>query len=144
MPKSLHRYVNPNPLKKKTGDCVFRACSVALDLDWDSVFQDLCKIGLELKEPPNMKPAYNELLLCHGFEYLSIKVKKGSKRPTVNQVAKATKNTSLVIVCRLANHIVTAKEGTFWDTWDCGDKSLYGYWVKGSDADKHKLYTGGL
>lgn len=131
MAKSLHKYINPNPLKKETGDCVFRACCLATGKDWDTVYKELFEIGFELKVPPSMKEAYDEFLKRNGFTYVGVSSKKGTKRPTVTQKAKETKGTNTIIVCRVANHIVTAKEGFFWDLWDSGSKSLYGYWIKG-------------
>lgn len=130
MTKSLHKYINPNPLKKETGDCVFRACVLATGKEWDTVYRELCEIGFELKEPPNMRASYEKFFLDNGFEYVGVSVKKGSKRPTVAQMAKETKGTNKIIVCRVANHIVTAKDGFYWDLWDSGKKSLYGYWVR--------------
>ena len=130
MSKTLHQYVNPNPLKKETGDCVFRACAVATGKDWDTVYRELFEIGFELKVPPNMKEAYESYLTSLGFDYKGISAKKGSKRPTVSQMAKLTKGNNKVIVCRVANHIVTVKGGRIMDTWDSGNCSLYGYWEK--------------
>lgn len=144
MSKSLHIYRNPNPSKKEVGDCVVRACCLATGDNWDNVYKELCDLGADMYVMPNDKEAYNQYLLHYGFTYHGISVKKGGKRPTVNQIAKYTKNTDLVVVCRIANHIVTARDGNFLDLWDCGSKSLYGYWIKGSDADKHDFYKRGL
>lgn len=135
MSKSLHQYINPNPLKKETGDCVFRACSIATGKDWDTVYRDLFEIGFELKVPPSMKEAYETYLAGLGFKYTGISNKKGSKRPTVEQMAKLTKGNDRVIVCRVANHVVTVKGGSILDTWDSGDCSLYGYWELHEDVE---------
>lgn len=71
---------------------------------------------------------YESLLRKNGFEYQGISNKKGSKRPTVKQMAG--KSQGSVIVMNVANHVVTAVDGKFYDIWDSGNKSLYGYWQK--------------
>lgn len=127
--KSKNKYYNPNPLKKEIGDCVVRALCLAEGLEWDEVYKELCEIGLELKAMPNDVDTYTEYLARHGWTRNPISVKKGSKRPTVNEMAKRSK-TEGVMVCRIANHLVTVKDGFSWDLWDCGESSLYVYWSK--------------
>ena len=129
MRKSLNKYYNPNPTKKEVGDCVVRALCKAEELDWDTVYKELCSIGFELKVMPNGKTAYEEYLKRHGFTRTPISNKKGSKRPTVNEMAKTSKD-GKAYVCDVANHLVTVKNGAIWDLWDSGDKSLYAYWSK--------------
>jgi hypothetical protein len=126
--KSRNVYYNPNPLKKKTGDCVVRAICKATGEDWDAVFGKLCMLGLEFKSMPNSDTCWKTYLERNGFIKHSISVKKGSKRPTVESFAKD--NPSGTYILRVANHIVTCHDGKYYDTWDSGDKSLYGYWEK--------------
>lgn len=126
--KSLHRYYNPNPNKKEVADCVVRACCKSMNKDWDEVYVDLCKIGFENKAMPNEKLAYEKYFIQEGFEYVKVFNKKGSKRLKVREIAKEHKKE--VIICVVANHLVTTAEGYFWDLFDSGDNSLYGYWVK--------------
>lgn len=51
--KSRNRYYQPNPSKKLQGDCVVRAMTKAMYKDWDTVYVDLCKLGMEIKDMPN-------------------------------------------------------------------------------------------
>ncbi|AHJ88633.1 hypothetical protein GBK2_35 [Geobacillus phage GBK2] len=126
--KSRNKYFNPNPLKKETADCVVRALVKATGKDWDAVYTELCNIGFELKVMPNNDEAWKEYLIRHGFIYRKIPVKKGKKRPTVKEFA--SKNRQGTFVLRVANHIVTCEEGYYYDTWDCGEYAIYGYWEK--------------
>lgn len=128
--KSLNKYYNPNPTKKEGGDCVVRALCAAEGLDWDTVYKELCDIGFELKAMPNDKIVQAEYLTRHGYKRTPVSNKKGSKRPTVNEMAKKSKNGGPTIVCEVANHTVTVRDGAIWDLWDCGTSSLYGYWTK--------------
>lgn len=128
MAKTRNRYYNPNPLKKETGDCVLRAMCKVLDKDWDTVYKELAEIGFELKVPMTMDECWKEYLIRHGFTYHGIKVKKGSKRPTVSSFAKEHKKGTYIL--RVANHIVACVDGYYYDIWDSGNCSLYGYWEK--------------
>lgn len=126
--KSRNIYYNPNPKKNRTGDCVVRAMCKAMDKEWDEVYIDLYRIGFELKVMPNADEAWKEYLIQNGFIYHTIPVKKGSKRPTVSEFAKNNKQGTYVL--RVAHHLVTCHEGYYYDSWDSGDRSMYGYWEK--------------
>lgn len=119
---------NVNPLGKSTGDCVIRSFVIASGFTWDYIFMDLCVIGLNKKCMLNDKEAYQQWLKDHGYIYTGISNKKGSKRPTVLEFCKQHKENTYVLV--LANHLVTCRDGKYIDSWDCGNKCLYGYWKK--------------
>lgn len=125
-----YKYYQPNKkdIKDDYGDCVIRALTKALSKDWLSVFDALIPIAREFGCMPNSKPCYEKYLLDNGFIYHGISNKKGSKRPTVSSFAKSHK--SGVYVLRVAHHIVTVVDGIYYDTWNSGEKSLYGYWCK--------------
>lgn len=123
------RKFNPNPMKNKCGDCVVRALVAASDGTWDEIYKELCGIGAELKEMPNDKDTFREWLYRHGFKQVPFKVKKGTKRPKVYEMARTGKT----IVCQVANHVVTVRDGDVWDIWDSSEKSLYAWWVKADE-----------
>ena len=127
--KNRQKYYNPNPRKKEAGDCVVRALCKATDKDWNEVYKRLCEIGLEEKAMPNEQVCYERFLQENGFVKIKIGIEKGSRRPTVNDMAIMSEN-GRSYVCRVASHIVTAKDGFYWDTWESGDKCLYSYFTK--------------
>ncbi len=122
-------YYQPNSkdLKDGYGDCVIRAFSKAEDKSWVDIFDMLVPIARELQCMPNGKPAYQEFLRRNGYIYHGVSNKKGSKRPTVSSFSLSHKEGSYILVC--ANHLVASVDGYFYDTWDSGNKSLYGYWT---------------
>lgn len=122
-------YYQPNSkdIKDKYGDCVIRALSKAMDKTWLEVFDILVMNGRELQSMLGQKTVYTKVLSEYGFKYYGISNKKGTKRPTVKQHA-AMSTAPCVMVA--ANHLVACQDGKFYDTWDSGEKSLYGYWVK--------------
>ena len=124
------KYYQPNKkdIKDDYGDCVIRALTKVTGKEWLEAFEELLPYARELQCMPNGKPCYEKYLLDNGFTYVGISNKKGTKRPTVQSFAKEHKEGTYVL--RVANHIVTVVDGYFYDTWDSGEKSLYGYWVK--------------
>lgn len=124
------KYYQPNKkdLKDTYGDCAIRSLTKALNKEWLEVFDELLPYARELQCMPNGKPSYEAYLKDNGFVYKGISNKKGSKRPTVQSFTQEHKEG--VYVLRVAHHLVAVSEGYFWDTWDSGGKSLYGYWVK--------------
>lgn len=127
--KSRNKFYNPNP-KKQTdvGDCAVRSFCKATGDGWNTVYIELCELGMELCCMPNDKKAWKEYLKRKGFIEHKISNKKGSKRGTVQEFAEKNKQGTFVL--NVASHLVTVVDGYFYDTWDCGHKSLYGYYEK--------------
>ena len=119
-------YYQPND--HKCGDCGIRAVSKALDVSWNVSLDILCSTAVKIKEPPTSCDNITETLKNYGFEWHAIKPRKGEKRATVAEFAEQNKDKT--IICRVSGHVVCAKDGKYYDIWDSGDKSLYGYWVK--------------
>ncbi len=130
MKSKCFTYYQPNDkdIKDTFGDCVIRALTKAENLSWVDVFDELTPIARELQCVPNGKPCYEEFLKRRGYEYVGVSNKRGTKRPTVSSFTLAHRQG--VFIARVAHHIVAVVDGRFYDTWDSGQKSLYGYWVK--------------
>ena len=130
MKSKYYQYYQPNAkdLKDKYGDCVIRALTKAMGKEWMQVFDELVPIAKEFQCMPNCKPCYEKYLLNNGFTYKGISNTKGTTRPTVESFAKEHRSGTYVL--RVAHHLVTVQDGMYFDTWDSGRKSLYGYWFK--------------
>ena len=124
-----YKYYQPNKkdIKDKYGDCTIRALTKVLDKTWLEVYdlvspyerEEQCSLsGFTLEM---YKRVYKEF----GLVYQGISNKKGSTRPTVKRFAKDHPKGTYIL--RIAGHHVTCKDGKYYDTWDCGDRSLYGY-----------------
>lgn len=129
MTKTKNRYYNPNPRKHEVGDCVIRAFCKATGEYWETIYKELCELGLEIYDLPNGTVTWKEWLERRDdFIEHSISVKKGQKRPTVDSFTRKHKEGTYIL--RVANHLVTVEGGYYYDTWDCGDKAVYKYWEK--------------
>ena len=127
------KYYQPNKkdLKDNYGDCTIRALSKALDCTWLEAFDRTIPYCREFQvsnifsAPSNIERQMIEPL---GFKYYGISNKKGSKRPTVDGFAKT--HTTGTFILNVANHEVACVDGYYYDTWDCGECCLYGYYEK--------------
>ena len=135
MVNRYYKYYQPNKLdlKDEYGDCTIRALSKVLNITWLEAFEltlPLCR----KYQVPNVFfcPSTTERIILKelGFNYYGISNKKGSKRPTVKEFAKSHPTGRYIV--KVAHHVVAVVDGVYFDTWDSGYKSLYGYYeVKG-------------
>lgn len=123
--KSNFEYFQPNT--HKCGDCAVRAVVKATNSSWYTVFDDLIPIARKMQLMPNDRKVIGKYLESKGFRWVPIKVSKGSKRPTVKEFA--SKYTGIYVLS-LASHLTAVANNKYYDIWDCGNRSLYGYWVK--------------
>lgn len=60
--------VNPNPRKKRVGDCVIRAISVATGMTWRQVYAALCMVGYDELDMPSSNEVWGLYLYLLGFD----------------------------------------------------------------------------
>lgn len=126
-------YYQPNnkDLKDKYGDCTIRALSKALSVTWLEAFDLMIPLCREAQVsnifdcPSDIR---KEVLNKLGFDYTGVSNKAGTKRPTVESFCKEHPQGTYIL--NVANHEVTAVDGKYYDTWDSGKRSLYGYYTK--------------
>lgn len=123
-----YKYYQPNKmdLKDEYGDCVIRALTKVTGKAWEDVFDDLVPIARKLQCMPNGKPCYKAYLESNGFVYHGVSNAKGTKRPTVDRFSKD--HTIGTYFARVAHHVIAIIDGVYYDTWDSGECSMYGYW----------------
>lgn len=126
-------YYQPNAkdIKDEYGDCQVRALSKALGVSWLEAFDLTIPICREMQTYTIFggtcitgKPALARL----GFQYVGVSNKKGTTRPTVDSFAKD--HPVGTYIAKVASHVVAIVDGKYYDTWDSGYKSMYGYYEK--------------
>ena len=122
-----HIYVKPNPLGKKVGDCTIRAISIALDRTWDSVYSELVSYGFMMKDMPSTNSVWDAMLRDHGFKRYTIP-DYCPECYTVEDFCKD--NPEGLYVLGIGNHVVTVKNGDYYDTWDSGEEIPIYYYRK--------------
>ena len=126
-----YKYFQPNDkdLKDKVGDCQIRAFCKALNLSWVQAFDLTIPICRELQTYTIFDCDFEktkQAMQMLGFKYTGVSNKRGSKRPTVETFAKSHPQGTYIL--NLAHHNVACVDGIYYDTWDCGYKSLYGFY----------------
>jgi hypothetical protein len=110
---------NPNPKKKRTGDCAVRAIAKALDTDWETAYAKMSLLGYTMADLLNAVPVYGALLRQNGFKREAIP----NTCPdcyTINDFCRDHPNGRFVVVT--GNHVVAVIDGNFYDTWDSGEE----------------------
>lgn len=127
---SRYVYYQPNKkdIKDKFGDCQIRALSKALDCSWLEAFDKaiaICReewVSLIFDAPVDVRKRMLDKL---GFDYHPAKKVKGRHRPTIESFAKDHPKGRYI--CAVVHHEVAVVDGKYYDTWDCGDCAMYGY-----------------
>lgn len=134
MTTSKHAYYNPNPKKLLTGDCVIRAYCKAFDTEWENALLASTFFAIKDCQVFNDNKAVQAFLESLGCIRHKVVVKKGSKRPTPDSLARSRENKGKTLVCSVAGHIVTVREGKYYDTWDSGSKGIYWFYEVTEEA----------
>ena len=133
MKSKRYVYYQPNgkDVKDKYGDCQIRALTKALHCSWLEAFDRVSPLCREEQVfTPGGAPVEvrKRIFAKLGFEYHGVSVKRGKKRPTVDGFAKD--HPTGTYVCNVANHVVAVEDGKYYDTWDSGRCSMYGYFER--------------
>lgn len=115
-------YYNASPNGQKRNDCVVRALSLALDLDYFDVEDLLVEIGDYYE--------CEELCVC-CYKYLiqniiGLKPYSGKNR-TVDEIVE--ENPECVLIIRVEGHLTCAIRGAIYDIFDPGDMIVDRYWI---------------
>jgi len=138
-----YTYRQENPKGKSTGDCVIRALASAMEKDWDTVYDDLYKIGKKYKLMPNDEKCYERYLKANGWvrqkqprdefnkkltgedfcEFLDLQHKRGEKDESSVIVSIGSRHLSMVEWSTISGF-------TFCDSWNCTQNCVGKYWTR--------------
>lgn len=118
---------NPNPFNKNVGDCVVRAISKALELDWESAYAGLTTMGFALGDMPSANHVWGAYLRRNGFKKHLVE-DKGVDNYTVGDFCND--NPKGVYVLALSGHVVCVKDGDLFDSWNSLDEIPLYVWSK--------------
>lgn len=118
---------NPNPLNKRTGDCVIRAISLIEDKPWDDVFMELMMKAYIMKEMPTQNNVWGSYLKDIGYSRHIIP----DTCPACYTVSDfLIDNPKGNFILATGTHVMCVKDGQLIDTWDStGEIPIY-YFVK--------------
>lgn len=116
-------YKNVNPLGKEEEDCVCRALSIALKIDYCVVDRMLDFVSKYYNCDKLCICCYHHLLedifgldthYCYNYE-------------RVNDIMEEHPND--IVIIRMEGHLTASYYGTILDTYDCRDRVVDRYWV---------------
>lgn len=124
------RYIeyNKNPCGIHTTDCTVRALSTLIDDEWQSVYVQLCSIGLSMCEMPSQKSVVHEFLKEYGYRRYVIPNRCPSCY-TVENFAEDHRHGSYLLA--MDSHVVPVIDGYYIDNWDSGSEIPLFFWAKG-------------
>ena len=118
-----YKYLNRNPSKLHTKDCVCRAISSATGLNYDAVDNLLTMTANEYDCDKLCLCCYHNLLeeiLCYRREECEFKV-------SVEELAERFPYN--VLLMRVDGHLTCSVNGVILDIWDCSDELVDCYWI---------------
>lgn len=114
---------NPNPVGRRVGDCSVRAIAKALDMDWESAYLLLVTNGLLMGDMPSADAVWGAALRKYGF-------KKYLCSDCTSVIDFCFDHPYGVYVLALGGHVVTVKDGNYFDSWNSGNEQPLYYWSR--------------
>lgn len=116
---------NPNPGHKEVSDCVIRALSIALNMQWLDVYDDLCALGRIEFNVPNADVVWGKYLYQKGFEPFLL--------PESCPSCITIKHFCImypigIYIIGTGGHAVAIIDGNYYDSWDSGNESPSFFW----------------
>lgn len=104
------------------GDCVIRAISTALDKSYTDILYQLYSISNYFNCDMLVKDCYIILL----NDYYGLKCYKGMGK-SAKEIANDFKDKKLIL--RTEGHVLCAKYGDIYDTWDSSNEIIDIFWI---------------
>ena len=124
--RTFWKKFNPNPFKRKTGDCTLRAYCAAFGISWNCAYDKASKRAKEegyiLDDTKIVEKILCEVFKCQVSSLYNKKMVKVKDRRTVKDWAMS--NPYGTFICHVPGHLVTIRDGKYYDNWDSGDKKI--------------------
>lgn len=123
----MWKQYNDNPLGKKVGDCTIRAISNALDMSWDDTYIALALQGYIMCDMPSANHVWGAYLRKNGF-VRKITPESCPYCYTVHDFC--ADHPSGVYIVALQGHVITIRDGDYYDSWDSGNETPIYYFER--------------
>jgi len=118
---------NNNPTGRFVGDCAVRALSVALDTDWETAYATIAAYGYDMGDMMSADSVWGAVLRRNGFYRAAIP----NECPDCYTVADfAAEHPEGTYVLALGGHVVTVKDGDWYDSWNSGKETPQYFWYR--------------
>lgn len=124
----MYIHYNENPKNRLVGDCVVRAISVALNVDWDTAYCLVTAVGFGIKNMPSANDVWGVLLERNGFRRKSIPNTCPNCYTAEDFCREHPRGT---YVLGFGTHVATVVDGGLLvDAWDSSQESVQYYWER--------------
>lgn len=117
---------NPNPERKEVPDCVIRAISIALNMPWLQVFDELYSVARMDFNMPSSDAVWGHYLYLKGFEPFLLPM-ACPKCITIDAFTKYFPEGTYII--GTGSHAVAVINGDYYDSWDSGNEIPSFFWT---------------
>lgn len=115
--ESLFRYYNPNPYGFSVGDCVIRAISCVLNMDWEETFIKLSIHAFQMGDMPSANYVWGTFLTKYGFKREMLP----DRCPECYTIADfAYDHPRGEYILATGQHVIAVIDGYYYDSWDSG------------------------
>lgn len=121
-------WFNANPKGRITGDCVFRAFTLALDQDYNQTVMEMAELMCETGWSLNDQHGEDEYLKRKGWIKHKQPRKPDGKKYTGKEFVKIFDGTCVAHIG--GHHTVCIKDHKVHDTWDSTNGCIGNYWTK--------------
>lgn len=118
-----YRFYNRRPDGAKLKDCVCRAISTAVGINYESV-EKMLNLTAEMYSCEPLCVCCYHHMLEDLFSYPCVTCRRGE---TVEDIAKAFPDDKLII--RVQGHLTCSIKGIIPDIWDCSQEIVDCYWI---------------
>lgn len=119
-----YKFYNPHPKGLKVGDCVKRAFTKALNIEYKEVAKELNALKKVTKAKKfNENKNWKKYCEVKGMTKITFQATKGEKRMNGARFCKAHPKGTYVL--RMAKHVVACVDGVLYDTWNSSKKCVY-------------------
>ena len=128
-----YKFYNANPDGKLVDDCVIRALTLALDMDWDSVAVQLCLYQLKMHDMPNSNALWDKLLKDHGFNRYIV---PDTCPDCYTAEDFCDDNPDGTFVLGFDTHVAAVVDGVIYDLWDSSKEVPSMVWYEKDNPPK--------
>lgn len=122
---------NPNLDNDRASDCVVRAITKILDIDWDTAYLGVVMTGFAMKDMPSVNAVWEKYLIDKGFKKHAIP-DTCPECYTIKQFAKDHPKGQYIVAT--GYHVVAVEDGDWFDNGDSSEEVPIYYFVKENDA----------
>ena len=118
---------NPNPRKKRVGDCTIRAICKAMGQEWETIYAALTAQGFMDCDMPSSNNVWGRYLKRNGFKRYFVDDKEKDIY-TVKDFCEDHPAGTYILA--LDGHVVCVVDGDYYDSWDSGHEEPIYYWKR--------------